>query len=50
MIRYGATGELVNASVSLVLGFIRDASVLLQQDFQVTFVQVQPPILTRLKT
>ncbi|XP_024116186.1 tectonic-1 isoform X1 [Oryzias melastigma] len=39
VIRYGATGELVNASVSLVLGFIRDASVLLQQDFRVTFVQ-----------
>ncbi|XP_011478849.1 tectonic-1 [Oryzias latipes] len=39
VIRYNAAGEVVNAAVSVVLGFIRGASVLLEQEFQATFVQ-----------
>uniref|UniRef100_A0A8C7VBB9 Tectonic family member 1 n=1 Tax=Oryzias sinensis TaxID=183150 RepID=A0A8C7VBB9_9TELE len=39
VIRYNAAGAVVNAAVSVVLGFIRGASVLLEQEFQAIFVQ-----------
>ncbi|XP_042349796.1 tectonic-1-like [Plectropomus leopardus] len=39
VIRYNPAGEIVNASVSLVLGFIREAALTLQQEFHITFVK-----------
>ncbi|KAM4732973.1 tectonic-1 isoform 1-T1 [Anableps anableps] len=39
VIKYNSAGELVNASVSLVLGFISKVEVSLQQEFQVMYIQ-----------
>ncbi|XP_041846206.1 tectonic-1 [Melanotaenia boesemani] len=39
VIKYTSAGYVVNATVSLVLGFIRQAAVLLEQEFQLTFIQ-----------
>ncbi|XP_061582427.1 tectonic-1-like [Cololabis saira] len=39
VIRYSSAGEVVKATVSLVLGSIRAARVTLQQEFHVTYVQ-----------
>ncbi|XP_013880508.1 tectonic-1 isoform X2 [Austrofundulus limnaeus] len=39
VIRYSSAGELVNASVSLVLGSVLEAAVMLKQEFQVVFIQ-----------
>uniref|UniRef100_A0A672F803 Tectonic-1-3 domain-containing protein n=2 Tax=Salarias fasciatus TaxID=181472 RepID=A0A672F803_SALFA len=38
-IRFGPAGELLKASLSLVLGFVREAALPLQQDFQVSYLQ-----------
>lgn len=40
MLKYNPAGEIVNATVSLVLGFVRDAAMSLQQEFHIKFVQV----------
>lgn len=42
MIKYDPAGEVVNATVSLVLGFVRAAALSLEQEFQITFAQVVP--------
>ncbi|KAL7395646.1 hypothetical protein ABVT39_020737 [Epinephelus coioides] len=39
MIKYNPAGEVVNVTVSLVLGFVREAALSLQQEFHITFVQ-----------
>ena len=46
MIKYDPAGEVVNATVSLVLGFVRAAALSLEQEFQITFAQVVPQQLT----
>lgn len=38
--KYNPAGEIVNVTVSLVLGFVREAALHLEQEFHVTFVQV----------
>lgn len=43
VIRYSSAGEVVNASVSLVLGSVLEAAVMLKQEFQVVFIQVLKP-------
>ncbi|XP_039669735.1 tectonic-1 [Perca fluviatilis] len=39
VIKYDPAGEVVNATVSLVLGFVRAAALSLEQEFQITFAQ-----------
>ncbi|MEQ2176705.1 hypothetical protein GOODEAATRI_030740, partial [Goodea atripinnis] len=39
VIKYNSAGEVENGSVSLVLGFISEAEVSLQQEFQVMYIQ-----------
>ncbi|XP_070769726.1 tectonic-1 [Enoplosus armatus] len=39
VIKYNPAGEVVNATVSLVLGFVREAALPLEQEFHITFVQ-----------
>lgn len=39
--KYNSAGEIVNVTVSLVLGFVREAALPLEQEFQITFVQVR---------
>ncbi|XP_045886798.1 tectonic-1-like isoform X2 [Micropterus dolomieu] len=39
VIKYNPAGEIVNVTVSLVLGFVREAALPLEQEFQITFVQ-----------
>ncbi|XP_076595988.1 tectonic-1 [Chaetodon auriga] len=39
VIKYNPAGEIVNVTVSLVLGFIREAALPLEQEFHITFVQ-----------
>uniref|UniRef100_A0A665VHM9 Tectonic family member 1 n=1 Tax=Echeneis naucrates TaxID=173247 RepID=A0A665VHM9_ECHNA len=39
VMRYSPEGHIVNASVSLVLGFVRGAALPLKQDFQIIFIQ-----------
>ncbi|XP_034739153.1 tectonic-1 [Etheostoma cragini] len=39
VIKYDPAGEVVNATVSLVLGFVRAAAPSLEQEFQITFAQ-----------
>lgn len=41
MIKYNPAGEILNATVSLVLGFVHEAALPLQQEFQIRFVQVE---------
>ena len=38
---YNPAGEIVNVTVSVVLGFVSEAAVPLEQEFLVTFVQVE---------
>lgn len=38
--KYNPAGEIVKVMVSLVLGFVREAVLILDQEFQITFVQV----------
>lgn len=40
MIKYNPAGEIVNVTVSLMLGFAREAALPLEQEFHITFVQV----------
>lgn len=40
VIKYNTTGEIVTVTVSLVLGFVREAALTLEQEFHITFVQV----------
>ncbi|XP_023273615.1 tectonic-1 isoform X1 [Seriola lalandi dorsalis] len=39
VVTYSPAGQILNMSVSLVLGFVRKAALPLKQDFQITFVQ-----------
>ncbi|XP_019934290.2 tectonic-1 isoform X2 [Paralichthys olivaceus] len=39
VMKYNPAGEIVNVSVSLVLGFVREAALPLKQEFHITFVQ-----------
>uniref|UniRef100_A0A3Q1B646 Tectonic domain-containing protein n=2 Tax=Amphiprion ocellaris TaxID=80972 RepID=A0A3Q1B646_AMPOC len=39
VIRYNSGGEIVNATVTLVLGFVSDDMLPLEQEFQITYVQ-----------
>ncbi|XP_028272264.1 tectonic-1-like [Parambassis ranga] len=39
VIKYGPAGQIVNATVSLVLGFVREAMLPLEQHFRVMYVQ-----------
>ncbi|KAM9356785.1 tectonic-1-like [Symphorus nematophorus] len=39
VMKYSPAGEIVNATASLVLGFVREAALTLEQEFQITFVQ-----------
>ncbi|CAF88099.1 unnamed protein product, partial [Tetraodon nigroviridis] len=39
VLKYTPAGEIVNVTLSLVIGFIREAALPLQQEFQMTFVQ-----------
>ncbi|XP_070819585.1 tectonic-1 [Chaetodon trifascialis] len=39
VIKYNPAGEMVNVTVSLVLGFVREAALPLEQEFHITFVQ-----------
>ncbi|XP_074503945.1 tectonic-1 [Sebastes fasciatus] len=39
VIRYNPAGEIVNVTVCLVLGFVREAALSLEQEFHITFVQ-----------
>lgn len=41
MVKYSPAGEIVNVLLSLVIGFIREAALPLQQEFQIAFVQVR---------
>lgn len=38
--KYNPAGEIINVTVSLVLGFVHEALLPLQQEFHITFVQV----------
>lgn len=38
--KYNPAGEIVNVTVSLVLGYVREAALFLEQEFHITFVQV----------
>lgn len=40
MMTYNPAGEMVNVTVSVVLGFVSEGAVPLEQEFLVTFVQV----------
>lgn len=40
VMKYNPAGEIVNVTVSLVLGFVRGATLPLKQEFHITFVQV----------
>ncbi|KAJ4945957.1 hypothetical protein JOQ06_023635 [Pogonophryne albipinna] len=39
VMKYSPAGEIVNVSVSLVLGFVSEAELTLEQEFHITFVQ-----------
>ncbi|XP_068596220.1 tectonic-1-like [Brachionichthys hirsutus] len=39
VVKYSPSGEILNASVSLLLGFVRQSALPLQQEFHITFVQ-----------
>ncbi|XP_031733485.1 tectonic-1 isoform X1 [Anarrhichthys ocellatus] len=39
MTKYNPAGEIVNVTVSLVLGFVREAALSLEQEFHITFFQ-----------
>ncbi|XP_059202577.1 tectonic-1 [Centropristis striata] len=39
VVKYSPAGEMVNVSVSLVLGFVREAVLSLEQEFHITFFQ-----------
>ncbi|XP_028316015.1 tectonic-1-like isoform X1 [Gouania willdenowi] len=39
VMEYSSTGDIVNATVSVLLGFIQKTSLLLQQEFHITYVQ-----------
>lgn len=50
MIKYTPPGVIVNATVSVVLGFVHAAKLPLEQEFQVTYVQVGSVLLISIST
>lgn len=40
VIKYNPQGKIENATVSVVLGFVTEAVLHLEQEFQVTYIQV----------
>lgn len=41
MVKYSPAGEILNVSLSVVIGFIDKSERTLQQEFQITFVKVR---------
>lgn len=41
MVKYTPAGEIVNVTLSLVMGFLHETALPLQQEFQIAFVQVR---------
>lgn len=41
MVKYSPDGEILNVTLSLVIGFIRESQLPLQQEFQIQFFQVR---------
>lgn len=40
VMKYNPAGDIVNVTVSLVLGFVREAALWLEQEFHIVFIQV----------
>lgn len=41
MVKYSSAGEILNVKLSLVIGFIHESELPLQQEFQIAFFQVR---------